>query len=108
MTSQEIRTAIEQGPLASELSPFWADVFAAEDEPAAVEHPGEREPGLDREELREWAAKVAAHADYLRFHRIKHRAGHLKPDAAFEIHRRLNAGGVKIPRYEDVQAAKVC
>lgn len=37
---------------------------------------------------------------------LAHREGQLKPDAAFEIHRRLVAAGVAVGNYQDVQEAK--
>ena len=38
---------------------------------------------------------------------LSHREGHLKPDAAFEIRRRLVASGSAVGDYAEVQEAKL-
>lgn len=89
MKPAELRALIETGQLAPELAPFWADVF---DDPAPVR--------AECKDDDEFARAVA------RYERIKGRAGVLKPDAAFEIHKRLTAAGVAVGSYQEVAEAK--
>lgn len=76
MTPQQLKTEIETGPLAQELSGPWSDVFPVEPEPP-VDAPQEAK---DR-----WA-------------RINHRFGKLTPDAVYGILQVLNAGTQSMPQ----------
>lgn len=72
-TLDDIRAEILHGPLAHQLLPFWNDVF----EPFRECASDEENRRLGKPTKRELLAS---------------REGHIKPDAAFEIHRLLTTG----------------
>lgn len=83
MTTADLKTEIESGPLAAVLAPFLTDVFPAEPEPPAAPKPTD---GPDT-----GGPAWEAYQTRARWERIRHRFGLLTPEACDGILRVLSA-----------------